>query len=333
MKRRNRNRCAIAGTMGLLLATSGQQALAQPSRAASAFPTRPIRLVTGQPGGGSDLIARLIVSGVAEGLGQPIIIENRPGGFIPREILLKAQPDGYTLLVSANALWLEPFMTTDARYDPVRDFAPVTLATNAPNVLVVHPSVAASSVKELIALAKSKPGSLNCSSAATGSSSHLALELFKSMAGVNIVRIPYKGNAPAVTELVGGQVQLSFATPAAVFGHMKSGKLKALAVTSLEPYPAFPALPTVSASGLPGYESGSVNGIFAPGKTPPAIIAQLNREIVRVLNTHEVKSKLLETGIVAVASTPQTLTAKIKSEMSRLGKVLKEASERGEQAS
>lgn len=321
----------LSGAIGVASAglAHGQAAVTPP---AQAFPIKPIRVVTGQPGGGSDLVARLVANGIVEGLGQPMVIENRPGGFIPREILLKAQPDGYTLLVSANALWLEPFMTTAARYDPIKDFAPVTLATNAPNVLVVHPSVAANSVTELIALAKARPGILNCSTAASGSSSHLALELFKFMAGVNIMRIPYKGNAPAVTELVGGQVQLSFATPAAVSAHLKSGKLRALAVTSTEPYPPFPALPTVSASGLPGYESGSINGVFAPGKTPAAAINRLNREIVRVLNTTEVKSKLLETGIVVVASTPQALGAKVKSEMARMGKLLKDAGVRGEES-
>ena len=289
------------------------------------FPTKPIRVVTGQPGGGSDLVARLIANGIPENLGQPMIVENRPGGVIPLEIVQNAQPDGYTLLVYSNGLWLLPFMQANVRFDPVRDFAPVSLVTNSPNILVVHPSLAANSVKELIALAKAKPGALNCSTAANGSSSHLAYELFKSMAGVNIVRIPYKGNAPAVAELVGGQVQLSFATPAAVTPHMKSGRLKALAVTSLESYPPFPGLPTVTSSGLPGYESGTINGIFAPAKTPAAVIDRLNQEIVRVLNKSEVKNTLLETGILVVGSTPQALGAKVKSEMSRLGKVIKDA--------
>ena len=289
------------------------------------FPYKPIRVVTGQPGGGSDLVTRLIANGITDAIGQPMIVENRPGGNIPREIVQHAAPDGYTLLVTANGLWLQPYLEAHVRYDPVRDFAPVSLLTNSPNILVVHPSFAANSVKELIALAKAKPGVLNCSTAATGSSSHLAFELFKSMAGVNIVRIPYKGNAPAVAELVGGQVQLSFATPAAVSSHLKSGKLKALAVTSLERYPPLPNLPTVTSSGLPDYESGTINGIFAPAKTPTAVINQLNREIVRVLNTAEVKNKLLDTGILVVGSTPQQLGAKVKSEMTRLGKVLKDA--------
>ena len=295
-----------------------------------AFPNKSIRVVTGQPGGGSDLAARLIANGIAENLGQPMIVENRPGGVIPLEIVQKAPPDGYTLLVYSNGLWLLPFMQANVRFDPVRDFAPVSLVTQSPNLLVVHPSLAANSVRELIALAKAKPGALNCSTAAGGSSSHLAYELFKAMAGVNIVRIPYKGNAPAVAELVGGQVQLSFATPAAVTPHMKSGRLKALAVTGLEPYPPFPNLPTVSSSGLPDYESATINGIFAPAKTPAAVITRLNQEIVRVLNKPEVKNTLLETGILVVGSSPQALGAKVKSEISRLGKVIKDAGIREE---
>ena len=289
------------------------------------FPTRPIRVVTGQPGGGSDLAARLIANSISDGLGQPMIIENRPGGNIPREILLRAPPDGYTLLVSANGMWLRPFMAEHTSYDPIRDFAPVSLITNSPNILVVHPSLAANSIKELIALARAKPGMLNCSTAASGSSSHLAYELFKSMAKVDIVRIPYKGNGPAVADLVAGQVQLSFSTPTSVTPHLKTGKLKGLAVTSLEPYPPLSNLPTAASSGLPGYESATLNGVFAPGKTPAAVINKLNREIVRVLQKPEVKNKLLDTGILVVGSSPQQLGATVKSEMSRLGKVLKDA--------
>ncbi len=289
------------------------------------YPTRPIRVVTGQPGGGSDLAARLIANSISDGLGQPMVIENRPGGNIPREILLKAPPDGYTLLVTANGMWLRPFMAAHTSYDPIRDFTPVSLITNSPNILVVHPSLAANSLKELIALARAKPGMLNCSTASSGSSSHLAYELFKSMAKVDIVRIPYKGNGPAVADLVAGQVQLSFSTPTSVTPHLKTGKLKGLAVTSLEPYPPLSNLPTAASSGLPGYESATLNGIFAPGKTPAAVINKLNREIVRVLHRPEVKNKLLDTGILVVGSSPQELGAKVKSEMSRLGKVLKDA--------
>ena len=290
------------------------------------FPTKPIRIVAGLPGAGSDLVARLIASGITEGLGQPMIVENRPGGIIPREIVQKAPPDGYTLLITANGLWLEPFMAgSRVPYDAVRDFAPVSMLTNAPNILIVHASVAANSVKELIALAQARPGVLNCSTAATASSSHLAFELFKAMTGVNIVRIPYKGNLPAVTDLLAGQVQLSFATPAAVGPFAKSGKLKILAVTSAQPSALFPGLPTVAASGLPGYESGTNTGLFAPAKTPAAVIRRLNQEVVRVLNMPEVKERILATGVDVVAGSPAQLAAAMKAEMTGLGKVIKDA--------
>ena len=294
------------------------------------YPSKPIRIVTGLPGGGSDLVTRLIAQGLSANLNLPVIVDNRPGGIIPREIVARASPDGYTILVYGNALWLQQYMGDNVPYDAVRDFTPVSLVTNAPNILVVHPSLAANSVKELIALAKSKPGVLNCSTAASGSSSHLALELFKSMAGVSIVRIPYKGNVPAVTDLMGGQVQLSFATPAAVTPYAKSGRLRALAVTSPQPSALFRGLPTVASSGLPGYESGTITSIFGPAKTPAVIINKLNQEIVRALNRLEVKEKLIETGVDIIGSSSAQLASTMKSEMARLGKVLKDAGVRSE---
>ena len=309
----------------VVLATGTAHSQSTPTNSGPVFPHKPIRIVTSLPGGGSDLMARIIAQGLPANLGQPIVVENRPGGVVPGEIVFKAPPDGYTLLVSGNLLWLQPFMKGNrVPYDPVKNFAPVSLVTNAPNILVVHPSVAAASVKELIALAKAKPGVLNCSTAATASSSHLALELFKSMAGVDVVRIPYKGNVPAVTDLMGGQVQMSFATPAAVTPHAKSGKLKILAVTSLQPFTLFPGAPTMAASGLPGYESGTITGLFAPAKTPAAIVNKLYQEVARGINAGEVKDKLLATGVEVVAGTPAQLAAAVKSEMSRLGKVIKD---------
>jgi tripartite-type tricarboxylate transporter receptor subunit TctC len=318
-------RLLAAGMLILVSATvSGQTAspgVAQP------YPSKPIRVVTGLPGGGSDLVTRLIAQGLSANIGLPVIVDNR---IIPREIVARAAPDGYTILVYGNALWLQQYMGDTVPFDPVRDYTPISLVTNAPNILVVHPSVQANSVKELIALAKAKPGVLNCSTAASGSSSHMALELFKAMAGVNVVRIPYKGNVPAVTDLMGGQVQFSFATPAAVTPYAKSGRLRLLAVTSPQPSALFPGLPTVAASGLAGFESGTITSIFGPAKTPPAIISKLNQEIVRALHRPDVKEKLIETGVDVIGSTSAQLATTMKSEMARLGKVLKDAGVRSE---
>ena len=290
-----------------------------------AYPNKPIRITTTESGGGSDFIARMIAQGITGPLGQPVIVENRGGGAtISGEIVAKATPDGYTLMVAAGTLWIGTLLRKTS-YDPVKDFSPITLAVSTPNILVVHPSVA-NSVKELIALAKAKPGQLNYGSGATGASSHLAAELFKSMAGVNIVRIPYKGSGPAVNAVIGNEVQMMFPNGALVVGHAKTGRLKALAVTSAEPSSVLPDLPTVAASGLPGYESELHTGIFAPAKTPAAIVKRLNQEAVRYLRTPEAKDGFMKSGgSEVVASTPEQFGAKIKSEMVRLGKVIKEA--------
>ncbi len=290
------------------------------------FPSKPIRIVVnGEPGGGGDFTSRLISPGLAGGLGQPMIVDNRPSGVIPGEIVAKAPPDGYTLLVSTGVHWLMPFMRDAMPYDPVRDFLPVTLLTQAPNILVVHPPLAANSVKELVALAKAKPGALNYSSAATGSSSQIAAELFKSMAAVNIVRIPYKGNGPGLLAVIGGEVQMMFATAGSVTTHVKSGSLRALAITSAQPSALFPGLPTVAAAGLPGYESGTITGIWGPARTPQAIVSRLNEEIVRVLNRKEVKERFLAAGSEIVGSSPEQFAATIKSDMARMGKVIRDA--------
>jgi len=230
------------------------------------------------------------------------------------------------LLAAGTALWLLPLMQK-VPYDPVKDFSPISVVTSAPNVLVVHPGVPANSVKELVALAKAKPGMLNYGSSVVGTSSHLATELFKAMAGVDIVRVGYKGGGPARTALLAGEVQMVFAgAEATLMSLVKSGKLRALAVTSPQPSVLAPGLPTVAASGVPGYESGSLDCIFAPAKTPPSIILRLNQEIVRVINQSEVKQKLFNAGVETVGSSPEELAAKIKSEMARLGNILKDIS-------
>ena len=291
---------------------------------AQGYPHKPIRIITTEVGGGSDIAARLIAQGMTGPLGQPVIVENRGGGAtISGEIVAKASPDGYTLFVAAGTLWIGPLLRKTP-YDPVKDFAPITLVVSTPNLLIGHPSLA-NSVKELIALAKAKPGQLNYGSGATGASSHLAAELFKSMAGVNIVRIPYKGSGLAVNAVIANEVQMMFPNASIAIPHVKSGRLKALGVTSAEPSAVLPGVPTISASGLPGYESVLHTGLFAPAKTPAAIITRLNRDIVRYLGTPEAKELFLRTGgSEVVANKPEQFAAKIKSEMVRLGKLIKD---------
>ena len=282
-------------------------------------------MVAGETGGAGDFGARIVAQALAAALGHQVIVDNRGGTVVPLEIVTRAPADGHTLLYYGASLWLLPYMRDNASWDPIKDFSPITLAVSSPNLIVAHPSLAANSVKELIALAKSKPGSLNYASGITGSSSHLAAELFKSMAGVNIVRITYKGIGPALNDLIGGQVQLSFANVSAGLPHVRSGKLKLLAVTSAQSSALVPGAPTVAASGLPGYESASIFCIFAPAATPAPIIGRLNQEINRVLNQADVKQRFLNTGVETVGTTPAELSARIKSEMTKLGKVIKEA--------
>lgn len=292
------------------------------------YPSKPIRIVTAAPGSGNDFAARLMAPGLTGSLGQPVIVDNR--GIIAIETVAKAPPDGYTLLFYGTVLWLAPFLRDNVSYDPVLDFSPVTWATNSPNILVVHPSLPVKSVRELIALAKARPGELNYGSGSAGSTSHLAAELFRAMAGVNIVRISYKGAAPALNDVIAGQVHLIFPSASSVMPHVKSGRLRALAVASAGPSALAPDLPTVAASGLPGYESASILGIFAPAGTPATIINRLNHEIERALNRTEVKQRLFNSGAEVVASSPERLAATVKSEMARLGKVIRDAGIRGE---
>ncbi len=287
------------------------------------FPSRPIRMLTTEAGGGGDLVARVIGQGISTALGQPVIIDNR--GIRAGEIVAKAPRDGYTLLSYGNPLWLAPFLRDKVPYHPQKDFAPITLSVSSPNVLVVSPVVVAGSVKELIALAKARPGELNYASSGVGSSNHLAAELFKAMAGINTLHVPYRGAGPALTALIGGQIQLMFPSASSVTPHVKSGRLKALAVTSAEPSALAPGLPTVTASGLPGYESSLILGVFAPAGVPATLINRLNREIVKVLHAPEVKEKLFSSGVEVVGSSPEQFASRVKSEMTRLGKLIKDA--------
>ena len=293
------------------------------------YPTRPVRIVTAEPGGGNDFAARLIVQGIAGNLGQPMIVDNRGTGIIPSEAVSKAPPDGYTLLLHGSSIWLTPFLQDNVPYDPVRDFSPITVATRAPLIAVVHPSLPVKSIKELIALAKARPGALNYGSSGAASTNRLGMELFKSMAGVDIVRINFRGAGAALSSTIAGEVQLMFASTGGAAPHARSGKLRALAVTTAEPTALFPNLPTVGA-GLPGFEYAQILGIFAPAGTPAAIIGRLNQELVRTLRRADMKERFLAGGVESVGSSPEELGATVKSEMAKLGKMIKNLGIRGD---
>jgi tripartite-type tricarboxylate transporter receptor subunit TctC len=287
-------------------------------------------MVTGAAGGAVDFSARVISQGMSALLGQQVIVDNRPGTVTSGEVVAKAAPDGYTLLFASSNIWLAPFLRDSVAYEPLRDFGGVSLSIKAPNILVVNQNVPAASVSELIALVKAKPGELNYASANIGGASHLAAELFKSMVGLNIVHIPYKGAGPAITDMIAGHVQMMFATAGGVMPHIKSGRLRALAVTTPEPTALVPGVPTVAASGLPGYEAVSINGILAPAKTPDAIIRRLNNAAVQFSRSPQAKERFFKAGTEVVGTSPEEFIATIKSEMARLGKLIKSAGIRDE---
>ncbi len=286
------------------------------------YPNKLIRIVTSSPGSTDDWGARLIAQEMTKSLGQPVIVENRGGLAV--DYTVKSPGDGYTLMFYGNTVWLLPFLRDNVGYDPLRDLIPVTLAITSPIIVVAHPSLPVRSIGELIAFAKAKPGQLNYASGTIGASPHLATELFKAMTQTNIVRIPYKGTGPSVIALVAGEADLMFTALGSVAPHMKSGRLRALAVATLKPSALVPELPTVAAT-VPGYEARSIIGIFAPAKTPAAIVNQLQQEIARGINRPEVKEMFTNAGVEVVAGTPEEFTAVIKADMARLGKVIRDA--------
>jgi tripartite-type tricarboxylate transporter receptor subunit TctC len=289
---------------------------------ADVYPSKVVRIITAAAGGGSDFATRLIATPLGASLGQQVIVDNR--GVLAADVAAKASADGYTLLLSGPTLWLLPFMRDNVR-SSMQDFTPITIATQTVNILVVHPALPAPSVKGLVALAKTQPGQLRFATSGTGNSVHIAGELFKSMSGIDIVRINYKGASQALTDLVAGQTQLMFGVSASVLPHVKAGRLRALAVTSAKPSPLAPGLPTV-AEALPGYESVSYLAVLAPDGTPALIVARLHQEIVRALARPELKEKLLMAGIEALGSSPEATAALIKDESARMGQVIKAAS-------
>ena len=287
------------------------------------YPSKPIRMLASGVGGDSDILLRIILPGISSRLGQPIIIENRPSGIIPAEIVYKAAPDGYTLYTTAAPFWIGSLLQKTP-YDVMKDFSPITSLTKSPAVLVVHPTVAANSVAELIALAKAKPGVLNYASGGTGGTSHLAAELLNYMAGINIVRVNYASGSARMAASLNNEVQVQFTSPGLAAPHAKSGRLKALAVTSNEPSALAPGVPTVAASGVPGYEVVGLIGMFAPAKTPAAIINRVNQEFVRYVNQPDMKQRILEGGEEVFTSSPEAFRSKLKTDMATMGKLIKD---------
>ena len=287
------------------------------------FPNRLIRVVTTEVGGASDLATRILAQALSVNLGQSAIVENR--GIIGVEIVSQATADGHVLLHYTSPLWVIPLFRANTPWDPLRDFVPIALTVNSPNLLAVHPSLPVKTVPQLVALAKARPSALNYASSSSGSGNHLAAELFKSMTGTKIERIAFKGAGAAVNAVMGGQIDLMFPTAGSVTQIIKQGRLRALAVTSLEPSAVVPGLPTMAQAGVPGYESQSRTALFAPAKTPPAVIARIHAEVTRALNQAEVRERLFAAGLEVIASTPQEAVAVIKSEMARMGKLIDDA--------
>jgi len=299
------------------------------SAAAQSYPSKPIRLIVPfAAGGGNDNIARLVGKRLTDSVGQPLVIDNRPGagGVLGAELAAKAAPDGYTLFLGGvGSHAVNPNLIEKLPYDPIKDFAPVILLAQAPLILVVHPSVPARTFAEFVAYARNNPGKLNFASNGNGSSSQLAAVMFDSMAGAEMVHVPYKGLAPALTDLLSGQVQLMFSSVVAILPHIKAGKLRALAVTGAGRLPSLPEVPTIAESGFPGYEASSWYGILAPAGTPRDIVTKLNAELSKALAQPEVRNSLLADGAEPVGGTPENFAAYIRSEKERMGKLIRDA--------
>lgn len=288
------------------------------------FPYKPIRIVTSEAGGGTDFAARIIAQGLTENLNRQVLVENRPGKWVRiAEIVYRATPDGYTLMVCGSGAWLGPLFEKGA-YQSIKDFASVSLLLTTPSLIVVHPSVLARTVKEYVDLAKAKPGVLNYAATQQGSTSHLWGELFKSLASVDITPIFYKSSGQGINDVVGGQVQMIIVSASSVIGHIKAGRLRALAVNAAAPTPLAPGLPTIAET-VPGYVSTSSVGMVAPRGTPRAIVSRLNLEVARYLGRPEVKERLFNLGIDATPSTPERYVTETEHTMAAFAKVIKDS--------
>jgi len=290
-----------------------------------AYPSKPLRFLTTGIGASTDLAARTVAQGLSDGAGWNVIVDNRGNTIVAAELASRSPADGYTLLVLTEGLWRGPLLQK-MPYDPARDFVPITLVSRAPNLLVVHPSLPVKSVKELIALAKARPGELNYGAGAVGAATYMASEMFKYMAGVNIVHVPFKSSGAAVVAIVSGQLQVMFATTGGATPHIKSGRLRALAISSLQPSPLAPGLPTIAAAGnLPGYESAATACVFAPAGTPEAIVNRVSEEVRKVLARPEARERLLRQSVEPVGMSPAETVAYIKSDTAATARVIREA--------
>jgi len=299
-----------------------------PAAAADNYPSRPIRIIVPQSAGGStDVAARLLTDRLAEPLKQNIVVDNRPGAgsLNGTDMVAKAVPDGYTLLIIAASLTITPAIQTNLPFDPERDFAPITQIVDLPHVVTLHPGIAAKSVGEFIALLKAKPGQIAAGFSGIGTSTHLAVELFQYMTQTKMLLVPYKGGAPAMTALLGGEVQVNFATSSTVLPHVRSGKLRALAVTGAKRSTAMPELPTVAESGVKGYQHASWVGMLAPAKTPKPVIDRLHAESVKILGRDEIRKALLKQGLETEGNTPKEFAENIRREIVQWKNLVKTA--------
>ena len=288
--------------------------------AQDAYPNKVIRIVTSEPGSTNDLVARMVARGLTAGIGQTII-ENR-GGISP-EVVARAAPDGYNILFFGNAAWIMPLFRK-MPYEPLRDLAAVSTGCSQPTILAVHPSLPVKNVRELIALARARPGQINYGVGATIAGPTLAMEIFKHMVKVDVVKINYRGTGPAANALMAGEVQIMFVGAGSIMPQVRAGKLRALAVTTAEPTPLVPGVPTMAASGVPGYEYTSVIGFLAPAKTPPAIVNLLSREIVQILKHPEVNRQLFDAGVEAFGTTPEVFAARMKAEIEQWRQIIRD---------
>jgi tripartite-type tricarboxylate transporter receptor subunit TctC len=315
-------------TVAVLCTVALNCAIGHATAADTSYPSRPIRIVDPfPPGGPSDIVGRSLSQKLTEAFGQTVVIDNRGGasGIVGCEIVANAPPDGYTLLLGpSGALTIQPTINPKMPFDPQRDFATVTQLTSGPQVIAVHPSVPAKTVQELVALAKAKPGQLNYASGGSGTANHLAAEIFKLAAGVDIVHIPYKGTGPAMTSVLSGEAQMIVSSLLPALPHVKSGKLRALAVTSSSRTAAVPDVPTAAESGLPKFETSSWHGILVPAKTPRAVVTRLHDAIYKVLHLPDVRERLTSQGLNVVASTPQEFAGFIKAETAKYARVIKQ---------
>jgi tripartite-type tricarboxylate transporter receptor subunit TctC len=320
---------AMRSKLKAICAAAALLALAQTAGlSAQGYPARPIRVIVPLSAGGSaDIVGRLIAQKLGERFGQQVVIDNRPGAgsIIGTEIAARAPRDGYTLLLAGSSFTSAPSLRRKLPYDPIADFVPITIATNSPGLLVVHPALPVRTVRDLIELARAKPGHLNFASPGNGTSPHFAGALFNLTAKVDMVHVPYKGAGPAISDLIGGQVQVSFASMLSAITHARQGRLRAVAVTSLKRSAALPELPTVSESGLPEFESGSWQGFFAPVGTPPAITGRLHREVVAVVHLPEVVTQLASDGSEPVGSTSEAFSKFVAHELAKWARVARDA--------